>query len=148
MTTKWAARKRAQRSLPSLEGQTCGNCGATVRLERHHPDYSDPDRFEVLCVTCHVAADQRNGHRRQKQPIPCKVCGRLFMPSHSKNHHTCGRECLSAIGRLNANKRWHPGLPPSLGPPAPPSPSTPGSRRVWHVVSRTAQSDSKPSATQ
>ena len=107
MVTKWAARKRAQRAMPTLAGQEC-NCGATTNLQRHHPDYSDLDRFEVLCPRCHVLADQRDGHRKTKQTIPCKICGTMFLPSHSKKHTTCSRACLSEIGRRNAMKRWHP----------------------------------------
>lgn len=109
MATRWMARKRAQRALPSLQGMSCENCGATGALERHHPNYSEPDRVEVLCHPCHVKADQRDGHRRTKEPKACKVCGTMFVPSHSKKHSTCSAACLSAIGRINALNRWDAG---------------------------------------
>lgn len=108
MLSKWAVRKRAQRSLPTLDGQKCEACGTPNNLQRHHPDYSEPDRFEVLCAPCHVAADKRDGHRASKAPIACKVCGVNFLPKHSKKHTTCSRECLAEIGRRNALKRWAP----------------------------------------
>jgi hypothetical protein len=107
-------RKRAQRTEP--DPTMCQECGATGSLERHHPDYTDPDRFEVLCQPCHVRADLRDGTRRQKKRKACKVCGAMFLPSHSKKHTTCGPECLSEIGRRNARKRWGHG---TLSQPTP-----------------------------
>jgi hypothetical protein len=107
-------RRRAQTAAPILTA--CQECGATDGLERHHPNYAEPDRFEVLCVPCHVKADQRDGHRAVKQPKACKVCGKAFMPTHSKNHSTCSRECLSAIGRMNAEKRWGSGRKSQTSP--------------------------------
>lgn len=100
-------RRRAQTAAPTL--MACEECGEVKHLQRHHPDYSRPNHFEILCRPCHVLADQRDGHRRTKQPKNCKVCGKAFMPTHSKNHTTCSRECLSAIGRMNAEKRWGSG---------------------------------------
>ncbi len=109
MTTKWMARKRAQRDLPSLGGITCENCKIEDAKERHHPDYANVDVYQVLCRPCHVEADKRDGHRRTKQEKRCKVCGKMFIPNHSKKHTTCSRNCLSEIGRLNAMKRWDNG---------------------------------------
>ena len=123
MTTKWAARKRAQRAMPTLKGQVCQRCGSTRGLQRHHPDYADLNRFEVLCRPCHGEADVRDGHRKTKQPKACKVCGNLFMPSHSQKHSTCSRECLSEVGRRNAEKRWRP-LGQVIGSKASPAPRT------------------------
>jgi hypothetical protein len=100
-------RRRAQKAAPNPT--CCQDCGATGPLERHHQNYQEPDRFEVLCQPCHVKADQRDGTRRRKQPIPCKVCGVQFLPSHSKKHTTCSRQCLAEIGRRNAQKRWGTG---------------------------------------
>ena len=108
MATKWMARKRAQRATPNLSNETCLMCGTSKNLERHHPNYAQPNRMEILCASCHVKADQRDGTRRIKQQKPCKVCGKMFLPSHTKKHNTCSRECLAAIGRINAFKRWHP----------------------------------------
>ena len=109
MPTKWMARKRAQRARPNLANENCQTCGTARNLQRHHPDYGKPDVFQILCQPCHIKADQRDGHRRKKQEIPCKVCNRMFLPSHSKNHRTCSPACLSEIGRRNAWKRWHSG---------------------------------------
>ncbi len=35
-------------------GKSCSKCGATWNLERHHPEYSQPQRFETVCIACHV----------------------------------------------------------------------------------------------
>jgi hypothetical protein len=101
---KATIRKRAQRAMPILAA--CQICKSTENLQRHHPDYSEPNHIEVLCQSCHLAADQRDGTRKAKQAKPCKVCGREFMPCHSRKHATCSKECLREIGRLNAMKRW------------------------------------------
>jgi NMD protein affecting ribosome stability and mRNA decay len=105
--SKWAARKRAQRAKPNLSGEKCQQCGATERLERHHPDYSKPDLFVVLCDSCHIRADQSAGFQKKKKTRRCSVCGKEFIPNHSKKHTTCSRECLSEIGRRNAAKRTY-----------------------------------------
>ena len=114
MATKWMARKRAQRNLKSLEGVMCEVCGVAAK-ERHHPDYEKPDVYQVLCRLCHVIADKRDGHRRVRQEKRCKICGKMFMPCHSKKHNTCSRGCLSEMGRRNAMKRWANG-PQDNGP--------------------------------
>lgn len=31
----------------------CAKCGATENLERHHPDYSNPNLVITLCRACH-----------------------------------------------------------------------------------------------
>jgi len=107
--TKWAARKRAQRALPNLVGQKCEDCGTTKLLQRHHPDYSKPDAFRILCRMCHVKADQADGHRPAKQMRVCRLCGAMFLPTHSKKHNLCSPECRSEMGRINARKRWGSG---------------------------------------
>jgi len=33
--------------------KNCEVCGATEKLERHHPNYSKPYYFETLCKRCH-----------------------------------------------------------------------------------------------
>lgn len=105
MKRSWSVRKAAQRVV-SLVGKTCQKCGGTHRLQRHHPDYSKPEEVEILCQPCHVKADMEAGYRHAKQPKLCKVCGKEFMPTHSKKHNTCSPTCLSEIGRINAMKRW------------------------------------------
>lgn len=101
---KNSMRKSAQRAIPIVTA--CQECGATENLQRHHPDYSQPDRVEILCPPCHLKADQRDGTRKAKQTKLCKVCGKEFTPRHSKKHSTCSKECLAEIGRRNAMKRW------------------------------------------
>ena len=70
----------------------------------------------ILCGPCHVEADKAAGFRRTKQQKPCKVCGTMFTPSHSKKHSTCSPACLSEIGRINAMKRWHASTLTALEP--------------------------------
>ena len=38
----------------------CVSCGATQKVENHHPDYSRPDVYQRLCRTCHRRL-HRNG---------------------------------------------------------------------------------------
>jgi len=102
--SKWAARKAAQRAYAAEE---CQECGSTHRVQRHHPDLSDPLRVEILCEPCHVKADQRDGTRRTRPMQTCVVCGREFRPKCSHPHKTCGPACLSELGRRLAMKRWH-----------------------------------------
>lgn len=104
---KWAAHKEAQRMTPRLT--VCEVCGKGPPLQRHHPDYDDPNNVEILCQSCHIKADQRDGHRETKQLKNCKLCGAEFMPTHSKKHNLCSPKCRSEMGRRNAMKRWHPG---------------------------------------
>lgn len=33
----------------------CTRCNTNISLQRHHPDYSKPREFIVLCVKCHNA---------------------------------------------------------------------------------------------
>jgi len=39
--------------------ERCGAGGKGVRLNRHHPDYSDPLRIEWLCTRCHGEAHRK-----------------------------------------------------------------------------------------
>jgi len=98
------AHKLARKLVPTME--KCEACGETRGLQRHHPDYFQPTRIEILCRKCHILADQRDGYAPKKQRKACKVCGKMFLPTHTKNHSTCSRECLTEIGRRNAEKRW------------------------------------------
>ncbi len=97
-------RKAAQRATKTAA--TCQECGATGKVERHHPNYAEPTRYQILCAPCHVKADLRDGTRRTKQTRPCAICGAVFLPSHTKKNVTCGKQCLSELGRRNARKRW------------------------------------------
>lgn len=55
------AARRALRIPPSM----CERCQQTgLRLERHHPDYSQPVLIEWLCKPCHCVADRE---RRQRE---------------------------------------------------------------------------------
>lgn len=105
------ARRRAQRAYPTP--QPCEKCGASQETQRHHPDIQKPLEIVWLCQACHTAEDKQadkwgKGRRQEKS---CKVCGKSFLPSHSKKHTTCSRECLSEIGRRNAIKRWSGAAP-------------------------------------
>src|SRR3990167_3319507 len=100
-------RKQSQR-LMNLTGKSCGNCGSIENLQRHHPDYTVPGNMKILCQTCHKNLHLESGSwgkglRKKKN---CAVCGKEFVPHHSKNHKTCSKDCLSELGRLNARKRW------------------------------------------
>lgn len=99
-----AMRKRAQRAIRLV---ACERCGATEDLQRHHPDRATPDVAEVLCQNCHTAEHMATGTwgKGPKQPRVCVVCGNTFM--HGKRTtKTCGRNCLSELGRRNALRRW------------------------------------------
>ena len=39
-------------------GMSCQSCGATERVEKHHPDYSQPLLVVWLCKPCHAIADK------------------------------------------------------------------------------------------
>jgi hypothetical protein len=46
----------------------CTQCGSTEHIERHHPDYSKPLEFIVLCRKCH-----RTLHHRAFEEILAKA---------------------------------------------------------------------------
>jgi hypothetical protein len=47
-----------------LEGAACAKCGATERLERHHPDHENaPNHVVILCRPCHTATDSARRRR-------------------------------------------------------------------------------------
>jgi len=100
-----SARKAAQRAIPA---ERCEVCGTTEgKIERHHPDYSQPLNVKILCTTCHAAEERHTGQRKSKAMRECPVCGAHFLYRHS-GQRTCARTaCLKEIGRRNAEKRWH-----------------------------------------
>lgn len=68
---KVRVRQRSRRSIPSLLNMSCQKCGATERLERHHPDHiGHPDRVEILCKHCHIKADAILNPRRGVSHLP------------------------------------------------------------------------------
>src|SRR3990167_1446719 len=103
---KAAIRKQSQRR-ESLSGKCCGRCGSSESLQRHHPSYTSSD-FEIVCQTCHTAIHVSDGSwgKGSKRIKDCAICGKPFVPSHSKKHKTCSAACLSELGRVNAQKRW------------------------------------------
>jgi len=105
-------RKRTQRKL-SVEKKQCENCGSTINLQRHHEEYNESGKVALLCQNCHKNLHylQGNWGRGLKKIKNCKICGKEFLPNHSKNHNTCSKTCLSELGKRNANKRWHKDLP-------------------------------------
>ena len=100
--------------LQNLGGK-CVKCGAKLRLHLHHIKYekdsvrwndkSDdskrvkealehPERFELLCVTCH---EDYHHEQRMNQPksklvalVNCKICTWSYFPDEIKKHEeTC-----------------------------------------------------------
>jgi hypothetical protein len=51
--------KRALRNGVLVRPPACEECGATGRIEGHHPDYDFPLAIEWLCRPCHRKADTR-----------------------------------------------------------------------------------------
>lgn len=98
-------RKMAQRKV-SLAQKSCQNCGETGKLQRHHPNYNEPLMVEILCQKCHVAADQRDGHRRKVAERKCLICKQTFQPTRTRRGVICGTRCLEEMGRIGANRRW------------------------------------------
>lgn len=59
---KYPHKVLAQRACKSLAMKTnCEDCGSTLNLQRHHPDYSKPLEFLTLCRDCHA---------KKHNPIP------------------------------------------------------------------------------
>src|SRR5437773_10001805 len=100
--------RKASQKLVSLLGKSCGQCGSTKRLQRHHQEYT-PTSFVILCQVCHKNEHMKDGTwgRGLRQMSNCIICGKDFKPLDSKIHKTCGAKCLSVLGRLNAMKRWN-----------------------------------------
>ena len=101
-----AMRKRSQRSFP-IDGESCQLCGSKKRVQRHHPN-QDPEVFWVVCQKCHTDIHMKEGSwgKGLKKIRACVICGKEFLPSHSKRNKTCSKNCLSELGRINARKRW------------------------------------------
>ncbi len=108
MLTKDVMRKRAQRAYPKLE--ECERCGATENLQRHHPDPNDALFVNILCQGCHTEDHLKDGSWGQgrKKIKTCVNCGKPFSNYSHTRVKTCGKNCLSELGRQNAYKRWHP----------------------------------------
>jgi hypothetical protein len=106
MLTKAASRKRAQRAYPQVP--PCQRCSSSVNVQRHHKNHQDALSVAFLCQTCHTTADQKLGKWGcgNKKPKVCVVCGGEFTNYTHTRVKTCGKECLSEIGRRNARKRW------------------------------------------
>jgi hypothetical protein len=47
------ARKKAWEHKSELMGTCCEDCGSTIGLVQHHPDYSQPLLTKTLCTECH-----------------------------------------------------------------------------------------------
>lgn len=109
MSSFEAGRKAAQRLMPVVE---CARCGGALTLQRHHKD-RDPtnnslSNLEVLCQACHKADHMKDGTwgRGKVEPAICKVCGSEFQPTRTRRATVCSAPCLSALGRISANRRW------------------------------------------
>src|SRR3990167_9383846 len=105
MLTKAASRKRAQRAYPTKP--PCQKCGNPENVQRHHPNHEDALSVEFLCQSCHTTADQELGRwgSGNRKPKTCVVCGSVFTNYSHSRVKTCGRACLSEIGRRNSLKR-------------------------------------------
>lgn len=55
-----AARRRGALSRP----ECCEQCGATGRLDAHHPDYGRPLVVQFLCRRCHATRHSWGRKRR------------------------------------------------------------------------------------
>jgi len=44
---------RRIKNYASLENESCVKCGSTLDLQRHHPNYTNPKEYTILCRTCH-----------------------------------------------------------------------------------------------
>ena len=109
MVTKYVLRKRAQRAYP--RPNACERCGNTSSLQRHHPNLNDALSVVILCQACHVKEYVTHGSwgRGPRKEKVCVVCGKGFSDYSHSRVKTCGRECLTQLGRLNAFKRWGTG---------------------------------------
>lgn len=60
---KYKARTAVSNAVRSgrLVKQPCRECGSTLKVEGHHPDYSKPLDIVWLCDGCHHAEHQRVG---------------------------------------------------------------------------------------
>ena len=106
MLTRNAIRKQSQRAFPLLK--ECVLCGGTRKLQRHHPNINDAFSVVILCQKCHTKVEMARGTwgKGLKRAKVCVVCGRKFANYTHTRVKTCGKKCLSVIGRRNANKRW------------------------------------------
>ena len=125
MLTKVASRKRAQRAYQQVP--PCQKCGSSVNVQRHHENYDHALSVEFLCQSCHATVDQQLGRwgRGNKQPKACVVCGQEFTNYTHTRVKTCGKACLSELGRRNARKRWRTALPDLDALETPSSPKSP-----------------------
>lgn len=102
---KNAIRARARSLVPLLTA--CESCGATEHLERHHPNYDQPDRIEAFCRPCHRMADYRDGTRQYETgkkigwaPIAARLRGHevaaldALVVKHGTNRSVYIREVL------------------------------------------------------
>jgi len=102
--------KRRELVLEKLGGK-CAVCGTTKRLHLHHIYYSKdsarwvegkhdpynqrekeayehPERFKLLCVTCHGNYHQGSLRRKLKRLalVTCKICNWVYFPNEIKKH--------------------------------------------------------------
>lgn len=49
----------------------CELCGREGRLEKHHPDYTDPDKVLFWCICCHRRFHRRFSRRTVFELFPC-----------------------------------------------------------------------------
>jgi hypothetical protein len=67
-----AAVTKAIREGRLVRPPACEECGATGRIEGHHPDYALPLVVEWLCSTCHHTRHPRVLKERKRKPLQPK----------------------------------------------------------------------------
>ena len=73
-------RMRAQNAAARAHLQrpgSCQGCGVTTRVEKHHPDYSQPLLIEWLCKPCHAIADRIRRQNESDFSMPADHGGLL-----------------------------------------------------------------------
>ena len=104
LTNKSTAHYRARRKKKS----SCERCGEKSNLQVHHKDRNplndSKSNLETLCQNCHSQEHEEN------RMSLCAVCGVEFRAaSHRNRNKICSAPCAKEWGRINAQKRWHPG---------------------------------------
>lgn len=63
------AARRATLDVDIPSGLPCERCGVEEAQEKHHPDYSDPERLQFLCRPCHHKADRERWEREARETM-------------------------------------------------------------------------------
>ena len=99
--------EKRKQALQNLGGK-CVKCGSKDKLHLHHIKYAKdsvrwndksddvkrvkealehPERFELLCVTCHGNYHYDLGPKRKRVDlITCKICNWVYFPNEIRKH--------------------------------------------------------------